>query len=331
MATPDVFYPNGFSLTELTAAITEIPHVPTQLGDSGLFDYAGVATTTVQIEKEGSTLALVSAKARGAAGAAIGRNARNLRSFVLPHLPLDDRLLADEVQGVRAFGSENGPTPVQTKLMEIMTLGKRRFDLTMEWQRVGALKGIVYDADGTTVLYNFFTEFGVSQNTLDFELDQTTTDVRLKCDSAINAIEDELGGNPYSGMVAYCGRTFWQQLIGHKSVKETYLNQAQAAQLRNSPVDALDFGGVRWIKYRGAANGSQMIGANDAYIVPTGVQGLLLGRFAPADYNETVNTIGLPLYAKGIEMRNGKGWDIEMQSNPLHFLTRPRAVIKATV
>ena len=97
------------------------------------------------------------------------------------------------------------------------------------------------------------------------------------------------------------------------------------------PSETLDFGGIIWKKYRGAANGSQMIGANDCYIVPRGVPGLMLGRFGPANYNETVNTVGLPLYAKGIPMRNDKGWDIEMQSNPIHLLTRPRAVIKGTV
>jgi hypothetical protein len=322
---------DGFTLSEMTAAINEMPHLPSMLGDSGLFEYAGVSTLTVQVEKQGNTLALVSSKPRGGAGSAIGRNNRNLRPFNLVHLPLDDRLLADEVQGVREFGTEGALTPVERKRNEIMQKGMMRLDYTLEFHRVSALKGIVYDADGTTVLHDFFTEFGVSQNTLDFELDQTTTDVRLKCDSAINAIEDELGGNPYSGMVAWCGRTFWQSLIGHKSVKETYLNQAQAAQLRGNPTDALDFGGVLWRKYRGAANGGQMIAANDAYIVPTGVPGLLIGRFGPADYNDTVNTIGLPMYAQGIPMRNNKGWDIEMQSNPIHILTRPRAVIRATV
>ncbi len=330
MASQDVFNPDGFTLSELTAAINELPHVPTQLGDSGLFEYAGVPTLSVQIEKQGEVLSLVQSAPRGAPGAEIGRNGRNLRYFGLAHLPLHDALMADEVQGVRAFGSENAPMPIETKRNEILNKGRRRFDLTLEYHRVNALKGILLDADGST-LYNFFDEFGVTQNTLDFELDQATADVRLKCDTAINMIEDELGGNPYTGMVSYCGRTFWQSLIGHKSVKETYLNQAQAAQLRNSPVDALDFGGVRWIKYRGAANGSQMIGANDAYIVPTGVSGLLLGRFGPANYMETVNTIGLPIYAKGIPRPNNTAVDIEMQSNPLHLLTRPRAVIKATI
>ena len=322
---------DGFTLSEMTAAINEIPHLPTMLGDDGLFEYSGVSQLTVQVEKQGSTLALVSTKPRGGAGGEIGRLGRNLRPFNLVHLPLNDQILADEVQGVRQFGSDDMPTPVEQRRNEVMALGVRRFDLTMEWYRVGALKGIVYDADGTTVLHDFFTEFGVAQNTMDFELDVTTTEIRAKCDQAIDAIEDELGGTPYTSIVAYCGRTFWRNLITLKTVKETYLNQAQAAQLRGMPTENLDFGGIIWKKYRGAANGSQMIGANDCYIVPKGVPGLLLGRFGPADYMETVNTIGLPLYAKGIPMRNGKGWDIEQQSNPIHLLTRPRAIIKGTV
>lgn len=322
---------DGFTLAEMTAAINELPHLPMQLGNSGLFSYSGISKLSVFVEKQGNTLALVANQPRGAAGSAIGRRTGNLRSFVVTHLPLNDRILADEVQGVRAFGTEDQATPLEQKRLEVMQLGMQRLDYTLEHMRVGALKGVVVDADGTTVLHDFFAEFGVSQNTLDFELDQATTDVRLKCDTALNSIQDELGGSPYTGMVAFCGRTFWQSLIGHKSVKETYLNQSQAAQLRGSTAESLDFGGVVWQKYRGAANGSQMIGANDAYIVPQGVPGLLIGRFGPADYMETVNTVGLPIYAKGIPMRNGKGWDIEMQSNPIHILTRPRAVLKATV
>lgn len=322
---------DGFTLSEMTAAINELPHLPSMLGDDGLFEYAGVSTTTIQVEKQGQTLALVASKPRGAAGGEVGRRNSNLRPFNLVHLPLDDRIMADEVQGVRQFGTDGTPTPIEARRQEVMQLGVRRFDFTMEYHRVGCLKGQVLDADGVTVLHDMFTEFGVTQNTMDFELDVTTTEVRAKCDTALDMIEDELQGTPFTDVVAYCGRTFWKSLITHKSVKETFLAQIQAAQLRADPRLMLDFGGIVWKKYRGAANGSQMIGANDAYIVPRGVPGLLLGRFGPANYWETVNTPGLPLYAKGIPMPNNKGWDIEMQSNPIHLLTRPRAVIKVTV
>lgn len=320
-----------FSLETLTAAINELPHLPTQLGDSGLFEYDGVATLSIDIEKEGHTLSLVPTAARGAPGSAIGRSSRNVRPFRLAHLPLGDQIFADEVQGVRAFGTTGQAEPLQARLNKVLQIGVQRLDYTLEHMRVGALKGIVYDSDGTTALHNFFTEFGVSQNTLDMVLDSAATEVRAKCDEVLDLISDELGGQMFTGAVCWSGKDFWRTLITHKTVKESYLGQAEAAQLRGAMPDSFDFGGITFRKYRGKVSGSDMIGTNDGYVVPTGVPGLLIGRFGPANYNETVNTMGLPMYAKGIEKRNGTGWDVEMQSNPIHVLTRPRAVVKVTV
>lgn len=59
-----------------------------------------------------------------------------------------------------------------------------------------------------------------------------------------------------------------------------------------------------------------------------GVTDLLITRYAPADYVETVNTIGLPFYAKQERLRLDKGVELEAQSNPLNLCTKPRAIIK---
>lgn len=318
-----------FTLETLTAAINEIPHKPTQLGDSGLFEYAGVSTLTVAIERKGHTLGLVGTAPRGAAGEAMGRAERDLRDFRVPHIPLFDQVLADEVQGVRQFGTSDQPEPLEARMNEVMALGMARLDYTLEYHRVGALKGIVYDKDGS-VLHNFFAAFDVEQNVFDFDLVNDDVDVRAKCDEALEKISDELGGVPFTGAVAWCGKTFYQQLVAHPSVKETYLNQAQAAELRTAVPDAIDIGGITFRRYRGKVGATAMIEDGACYVVPTGVSQLLIGRFAPAPYNETVNTLGLPAYAKAIEKRNGTGWDLEMQTNPLHVCTRPRAIVKGT-
>ena len=105
-----------FSLETLTAAINDLPHLPTQLGDSGLFEYAGVSTLTVDVEKKGHTLGLVSTAPRGAAGEAMGRSQRELRNFRIPHLPMFDQIMADEVQGVREFGTTNQPEPLERRI-----------------------------------------------------------------------------------------------------------------------------------------------------------------------------------------------------------------------
>jgi len=72
------------------------------------------------------------------------------------------------------------------------------------------------------------------------------------------------------------------------------------------------------------------VATDDAYLFPMGSPGLFVTYFAPADYVETVNTIGLPRYAKQEAMKMDKGIDIETQTNPLCLCTRPRTVVKLT-
>ena len=48
--------------------------------------------------------------------------------------------------------------------------------------------------------------------------------------------------------------------------------------------------------------------------------------FAPADMNQTVNTIALPYYASREKLIHDKGWSLHMQSNPLPLVMRPELV-----
>src|SRR5690606_3728733 len=94
------------------------------------------------------------------------------RTLTIPHYQVDDAVYADEVQGVRAFGSESQVQTVQGMVNSRLAQHVQwRLDPTLEYQRVGALKGIILNGDGST-LYNLFTEFGVSQiSEVDFDLD----------------------------------------------------------------------------------------------------------------------------------------------------------------
>ena len=65
---------------------------------------------------------------------------------------------------------------------------------------------------------------------------------------------------------------------------------------------------------------------DEALLIPTGVDGMFQTRFAPADYNETVNTMGLPYYVKSDPKKYDKGFDFEAQSNPITWCSRPTAV-----
>jgi hypothetical protein len=65
--------------------------------------------------------------------------------------------------------------------------------------------------------------------------------------------------------------------------------------------------------------------------VPEGT-GIFRTYNAPADFLETVNTVGLPIYAKTSVDPEFQRWvKIHSQSNPLTLCLRPRAIVKLSL
>ena len=336
MSVWDVFNDDAFSVTSLTARVNNLPFVPGQLSASGLFTETPVTTTAVVIEEQDQKLTLVAPTPRGGPGETTAKDGRRVRSFLLSHYQRDDALMADEVQGIRAFGTESQVETIEGAIDRKTRKHLIALDATLEHQRVGAIKGLITDKHGNT-LYDLATEFGVILPVaVDFVLGTATTKVRSKCYDVITGVEDALDGVPYTGIVGWCGKSFWQKLIDHDEVKKIYLNWTAAAQLRGIPMDTFEFGGITWRRYRTGAQataengGTPFIGNNDVRFVPTGVPDLFVTWFGPADYEETVNTPGLPRYMRQYPMLNGKGRNIEIQTNAISMCTRPKVLLSGT-
>jgi hypothetical protein len=75
--------------------------------------------------------------------------------------------------------------------------------------------------------------------------------------------------------------------------------------------------------------GQPMIETNMAYLSALGVPHLFQTIFAPADYIETVNTMGKARYVKQYTMQNDKGIHMDTQMNALNICTRPLALMRA--
>ncbi|NBB09546.1 major capsid protein [Pseudomonas sp. SLFW] len=331
MADIGIFEDDAFSVASLTTAINEQEYLPGRISSLGLFEEEGVTTLTVQVEKDGDTLALVPAGERGTSGLVVGGSKRQLIPFNTVHLPQRFTILADEIQNIRAFGSQSEMQAVQDVVNKRLAKVRRQLDITHEFQRMGAIKGQVLDADGKTVLLDIYERFGVKRQSMSLELDNPEILVQVKCMEALDLQEDALGSVTTSGARAFCGRTFWEKLISHRSVVKTYEGTLQAAALRGDGRESFDFGGISWERYRGKVAGVPFVNADQAQLVPEGVPELFKSAFAPADYMETVNTLGIPYYSKLESMPFGKGIAGEAQSNPLHLCTRPRAIIRLSV
>lgn len=326
MAHMDLFKDDAFTLTTLTAAIQNLKYQPGRIEALGLFAVDSINTLSVTIEQKDGVLELIDVTPRGAPNGPIAHAARSIRSFAVPHIAVPDYLSADQITGVRQFGSESEVETLVKVVGQRMQPMRNSIEYTIESHRLAAIKGQYMNAGGA--LTSLFTEFGVSQQTLSFALTTATTKVRQKIMTMLEYIEDALGGLSFSGVRVLCGKTFWSELIEHPVVKETYTATEAARSLRADPRLEFEFGGVIFERYRGTS--SVKVEDDDAYAVPEGVQDLFITRFAPGDFIGAAGTLGQRLYARQWERMDGRGIEMEVQSNPLNLCTRPRAVIKLT-
>ena len=328
----DIFSTNdAFSLTSLTDSFIKMPFKPGQVGRSGLFRAGGITRTTAVVEWKDGQLSLIQTAPRGGVDKAPAGNVKSkIQSFLVPHLERNGTILADEVQNVRAFGSEDASLGVQTLVNDRLAELRADHEITLEHMRIGAIQGTVKDADGATLL-DLFTAFDVSQSTGTVSPNASSDEgdaLRGEIVAIQRTIEAVVGGAMPTGYRAFCGPDFFDTLRGDFGVTQT-LRYADPASLlqQNAGPRVFAFGGVIWEEYRG---GTAYIAADEAYVVPEGID-IFRTYYAPADFLETVNTVGLPLYARTYPDPESRYVKVHTQSNPLAITLRPDAVVKVTI
>ncbi len=330
MPIADVFGSNIFQVATLTEAINAVPYKPARIGQMGLFESRPVRTTQVVIERYDGRLALLPTQPRGAPSTLATRGMRVARSFTVPHIPYDDQILAADVQNVRAFGSETEMDTVETLVNQQLAEMRQSHEATHEWHRIGAIKGQILDADGVTVLYDLYTEFGVSASSVNMALNVGSTKTRNKTLEVKRTIENALGAATYDHIHVLCSGGFFDDLISHADVKEAFNRWQDGAFLRDDPRAGFPYANVVFEEYRGKVSGQDFIADGMAYAFPVGVPGLFVSAFAPADFMETANTMGQPIYAKSEPLRLNRGVEIHTESNALMLCTRPECVVQLT-
>ncbi len=334
----DIFSGDAFSIASLTNTIAHLDFKPSILRDMGLFEEEGVPTRTVIIEEEFGTIRLVPTAEYGGVASVSKIDKRKVRSFVVPHLPTRDAITAEEIQNVRAYAQAmtSQQALLTVEQLRDKKLMKMRDDLevTLEHHAIGAVKGTILDSDGSTVILNLFTEFGVSQQTHNMILDTGGTIVINKTREAVRKSLSALGNQPLTGWGALCGDSFFDKFTGHTVVEKHFLNweAARAYSEQHRAYGAFPYAGVNWLNYRGSIGGVDFVPTTKAYLFPLGARGLFITKFGPSDYIDRINQIpspdGVPIEARSEMKPMGKGVDMEAQSNPLYLCTKPRAVIE---
>ena len=219
MASMDIFNSSAFSMTSLTGAVTKVGYKPQLLGQLGIFEPMPVRTRSLFVDRRENALTLIPTSPTGAPPKELEVDPRNAVPLKTTRLAKGFTLYAEEIQGIRAFGSETELAQVQAEYLRRMAMVRDDMELTQEYHRLGALQGLLLDADGSTVIYNYFTEFGVSEaSAIDFDLDNAnpaTGAVRKKCAEVIRAMARAAGGafTPGTTIHALAGDDFYDDLI----------------------------------------------------------------------------------------------------------------------
>lgn len=318
-----------FELSTLTGAVNRVPFQPGVITARGSFAPRPLTTTTALFDYRDGQIRVVDPVAESAPGVRLNRDAEDRQvALAVPNYKIEDTLMFASIQGRRAFG-EQGPEVVEAKRDERLGIARQAIEATRELCRVAAMtRGLVLRQNGS-VITSFYQAFGVSApSVVTFDPGATSAQIRKAAAGYVRTLAKILGVAA-PRIVALCGDEFFDRLVGSKEVRETYLNQQEAGQLREGQAfTSVFYGGILWINYMGwLPNGDPIIPTDKAFVVPEGLPGHLVEVQAPAPWGETINTLAIPVYAKAVPRPFNDGVEMQIISRFLPVNTRPEAIV----
>jgi len=338
MASLDIFNQDPFSTVSLTAAVDKYPYQPQALGELDIFEDDPIRTTALVVEQRQGQLVVIPLSERGEEGTQRTTEKRQARYFDIPRLRHADTIYANELQNIRAFGTESELMQVQDEVARRLagpTGLLKNIEYTWEFQRLAAVQGLFTDADGT-VRYNWFQEFGITQATeVGFNLAAgTANSLRPICNQITRSMARKAQGafTPSTKVFALAGDAFYDSFVNHPDVIRTFVNWSDAVEIRGGSAGgafkAFEFGGITWLNYRGSDDNTTIkIPDDKVKFFPVGAPGIFRRALAPGESFQWVNTPGKPVYVVPIMDRDrNEWWKVEVSSYPLHICTRPEVL-----
>lgn len=332
---------SAYDIVDWTQELNSLPNMYGLTNELGIFRNESVAQNVIQFEAFNQTIGLVKDQYRGTRNNVSTDDVRKAHAYVLAHFPLDDALFARELVGKRAYGQMDVAETEVAAIARKMDRIRKSHAITAEVARVHTLvTGTQYAPNGT-VSANFYTDFGVTRKVINFALAGTgATLVRDKTREAIDHIQTNiLSGEMTSSHVALCSPEFFDAMVSQAGVIDAWkyaqgqLNMAGFNQngFKSGQYDEITFSGVRFIRYLAyKPDGTAMIPAGEAYILPLGTDDTFVSYFGPAERFDTINTLGEEAYMWTQRSEDNTQIKVSSETNFVHLIRRPQVVVKAT-
>ena len=346
----DIFKNDAFSVTSLTRVAGATPYVPQALGSMGLFTPEPIRTEIVHLYEEDNGYTLIPATERGSPFIQQVRRGGRIRALQTVNLRKQDTLRAGELMGIAdmALAETIRLKNAMAETVKRTSQLKTDMEATKELHRLGALQGKLLDADGTTVLVDFFAEYGIAEPAvINFNFStiaegELATKISREIRDPIIDILQENGRllpNTYIGGLV--GDEFWYSLIGHVDVRDRWkaIEAARAVAFAQNPLvqppryDEIIVGNVKFMHYQGSTSGDIEIAANDARFFPVNAKDVFKVFWAPGETLFDVTQPGRPEYLyvqPDVRTQMPMFVDMFMAAYGLYACTFPKALLRGT-
>jgi hypothetical protein len=344
---------NTTKVIEKTELLLKIPNSWGLFAQLNIFEKEFLTQKTVMIPRITQVDYVVVDKNWGERGSNIQKGTKSYMTFQVPHFPLDDSILAKDLDGnikwEEILGSETLETVASIQMRKLEAIRKAHA-LTLENARIQLINdGTVYAPSGTlTQSYgptiNWYTELGVSRTELEMSLNDPTINPQAEIEQIWANVQDNAKNGEIPGtLVAICSAGFFEKLRTNPYivdvVKYQQYDQSQKILLGRLTADqykldaryrTLYFGDILWISYRGTGMTKQ-IDANEARIFPIDVDGMFKTYYAPAETFQSINKTAQEAYfAQKVD-----DWDTEIEirseSNFINVLRNPESLIRVSI
>lgn len=345
----DILRNDTFSYINLQRMAGNTTYVPQTLGQMQLFTPQPIIGEIVHLYEEDSTIRLVPTTERGTPDIRNLRDVGRLRALKTTRLAQVDSVRAAELLGIAniSLGEAIRVRNAVNLLTKRTARMKNNLEYTKELHRFGAIQGKLLDADGTTVIADFFDVFGLSQPALvnvNFSTIPEAQLLQFFQDNFVRPITIALqdGGRATPGMyiACICGDGWWAKLMTHPGFRRIYelVLQANAeAAARNQLTKpnmwmTVDFAGIRWINYMGTRNNAIAVPLQEARFFPVGAQDVFNVYWGSGETLLDADQEGRPEYLyiqPDVRSQMPQFMDAFLRSYPLYACTFPKALMRA--
>lgn len=269
-----------FMLADLTGVINQLPNQYGYLNSLNLFSAQPTTQHSFIMDVEKSDIRLLDAQDSRLSRKATSQGGNAIKQIAFPLIPYKviESLTPEEIQGVRQAGTANTPeTEARVRARKLAKI-RTQFDITNEFLKAGAIKGVVRDTDGVVRL-DMYAQMGLTSNATGFwngkkeiVIPVADTSKTHEIDDAIEDLKAWMEDNAGAGTIingeditVLVDTTFFRALTNHPYLREAFLQQQTAlsyqqmtGSLRTGGADGVQakmsqftYRGVTFVEYRG--------------------------------------------------------------------------------